>query len=335
MPICFDFKWELWEPVKIQSKTIPSIDETNVELRSTTVRGNSLLIVILLVVCYIFSMKNLFGIFKKSNDNNFEKFVIRKLSDDNSEIIDNLSNEGEQLTKEKVPPQWLSYVSIFAILIGLLFAVSILLAKDGFVNALQTRGYFFYIGVGLFVAGVVTQIIVRIKTKKSNSDPEVEEYVSRVEKTVKECEFELDIPETAVAIDVLFTIMKKNAKGEEKLSQMALIQFLNQELKVFVENDLFCFADNVMVIGIPINSFKGIKIINKKIPLPQWNKSEPFNGPSYKPFKLYTNQTGFIWMKPYYEIDFEVDGEQYYFLLPSYEKDSFLKALGIEIPNIE
>ncbi len=325
----------MWEPVKIQSKTIHSIDETNIELHSNTVRGNPLPIVILLAVCYIFSMKNLFGIFKKSNDNNFEKFVIRKLSDDNSEIIDNLSNEGKQLTKEKVPPQWLSYVSIFAILIGLLFAVSILLAKDGFVNALQTRGYFFYIGVGLFVAGVVTQIIVRIKTKKSNSDPEVEEYVSRVEKTVKECEFELDIPETAVAIDVLFTIMKKNAKGEEKLSQMALIQFLNQELKVFVENDLFCFADNVMVIGVPINSFKGIKIINKKIPLPQWNKSEPFNGPSYKTFKLYTNQTGFIWMKPYYEIDFEVDGEQYYFLLPSYEKDSFLKALGIEIPNIE
>lgn len=335
MSFYFDSKWELWEPVKIQSKTIHSIDETNIELHSNTVRGNPLPIVILLAVCYIFSMKNLFGIFKKSNDNNFEKFVIRKLSDDNSEIIDNLSNEGKQLTKEKVPPQWLSYVSIFAILIGLLFAVSILLAKDGFVNALQTRGYFFYIGVGLFIAGVVTQIIVRIKTKKSNSDPEVEEYVSRVEKTVKECEFELDIPETAVAIDVLFTIMKKNAKGEEKLSQMALIQFLNQELKVFVEKDLFCFADNVMVIGIPINSFKGIKIINKKIPLPQWNKSEPFNGPSYKPFKLYTNQTGFIWMKPYYEIDFEVDGEQYYFLLPSYEKDSFLKALGIEIPNIE
>ena len=79
-------------------------------------------------------MKNLFGIFKKSNDNNFEKFVIRKLSDDNSEIIDNLSNEGEKLTKEKVPPQWLSSVSIFAIIIGLVFAVSILLAKDGFVS---------------------------------------------------------------------------------------------------------------------------------------------------------------------------------------------------------
>ena len=138
-------------------------------------------------------MKNLFGIFIRSNDNNLEKFVIRKLSDDNSEIIDNLSNEGEQLTKEKVPPQWLSYVSIFAIMIGLLFAVLILLAKDGFVSALQTRGYFFYIGIGLFLVGLIVQIIVRVKTKKSNSDPEVEEYVSKVKKAVKECEFELEI----------------------------------------------------------------------------------------------------------------------------------------------
>ena len=280
-------------------------------------------------------MKNLFGLFKKTSDNNFDQFVLRKLLDDNSTKIDNLSKEGEQLKKEKVPPQWLSYVSIFAILFGLLFAVSILLAKDGFVNALQTRGYFFYIGVGLFVAGVVTQIIVRIKTKKSNSDPEVEKFVSMVEKTVKECEFELDIPETAVAIDVLFTIMKKNSKGEEKLSQMALIQYLNQELKVFVEKDLLCFADITMVVGIPLDSVKGIKMIKKRIPLPKWNKSEPFNGPTYKPYKLYTNQTGFIWCKPYYEIDLDIDNESYYFLIPCYEKDPFLKVVGKEIPNIE
>ena len=280
-------------------------------------------------------MKNLFGILKKSNDNNFEKFVIRKLSDDNSKIIDNLSNEGEQLTKEKVPPQWLSYVSIFAIMIGLLFAVSILLAKDGFVSALQTRGYFFYIGIGLFLVGLIVQIIVRVKTKKSNSDPEVEEYVSKVEKAVKECEFELEIPDTAIAIDVLFTIMKKNNKGEEKLSQTSLVQYINQDLKVFIEKDSLCFADNTMVIGIPLDSVKGIKMIKKRIPLPQWNKSEPFNGPTYKPYKLYTNQTGFIWCKPYYEIDLDIDNESYYFLIPCYEKDSFLKVIGKEIPSIE
>lgn len=282
-------------------------------------------------------MKNLFGIFKKSNGNNFEKFVIRKLSDDNSKIIDNLSNEGKQLTKEKVPPQWLSYVSIFAIMIGLLFAVSILLAKDGFVSALQTRGYFFYIGIGLFLVGLIVQIIVRVKTKKSNSDPEVEEYVLKVKKAVKECEFELEVPETAASIDILFTVLKKNKKGEEKLSQTVLVQYINQELKVFVEKDSICFADNTMVVGIPLDSVKGIKMIKKRIPLPQWNKSEPFNGPTYKQYKLYTNRRGFvfIWCKPYYEIDLDIDNESYYFLIPCYEKDSFLKVIGKEIPNIE
>ena len=297
--------------------------------------GKPPLIVILLAVCYIFFMKNLFGIFKKSNDNNFEKYVIRKLSDDNSERIDNLSNEGEQLTKEKVPPQWLSNASIFAIMTGLLFAVLMLLAKDGFVSALQTRGYFFYIGIGLFLVGLIVQIIVRVKTKKSNSDPEVEEYVSKVEKAVKECEFELEIPDTAISIDVLFTIMKKNNKGEEKLSQASLFQYINQDLKVFTEKDLFCFADNAMVVGIPLDSVKGIKMIKKRIPLLQWNKSEPFNGPNYKPYGLYTNQAGFIWCKSYYEIDLDIDNESYYFLIPCYEKDSFLKVIGKEIPNIE
>ncbi len=280
-------------------------------------------------------MKNLFGIFKKSNDNNFEKFVIRKLSDYNSEIIDNLSNDGEQLRKEKVPPQWLSYVSAFAIMIGLVFVVSILLAKDGFVSALQTRGYFFYIGIGLFLVGLIVQIIVRVKTKKSNSDPEVEEYVSKVKKAVKECEFELEVPETAASIDILFAALKKNKKGEEKLSQTVLVQYINQELKVFVEKDSICFADDTMVVGIPLDSVKGIKMINKRIPLPQWNKSEPFNGPSYKPYRLYTNQSGFIWCKHYYEIDLDIDNESYYFLIPCYEKDPFLKVIGKEIPSIK
>ena len=34
--------------------------------------------------------------------------------------------------------------------------------------------------------------------------------------------------------------MKKNNKGEEKLSQTSLVQYLNQDLKVFIEKDLFC-----------------------------------------------------------------------------------------------
>jgi len=280
-------------------------------------------------------MKNIFGIFKKPEDNNFSKFVLRKLSDENADKAKHLSNEGDDLSKKKVPPQWLSLVSVVAIGFGLLFVVLMFFAKDGFVNALQTRGYFFYIGIGLFLVGLIIQIIVRIKNKKINSDPEVEDYATRVDVAVKECEFELNIPETATKMDILFVVLKKNKKGEEKLSLIGLVQYINQELKVFIENDLLCFADSYMVLGIPLNSVKGIKTINKKIPLPQWNKPETFNSPAYKQYKLHTNTSGFIWNKPYYEVDFNIDGEDYCLFLPCYEKEAFLRLFDSEVPNLD
>ena len=280
-------------------------------------------------------MKNIFGIFKKPEDNNFSKFVLRKLSDENADKAENLSNEGDDLSKKKVPPKWLYLVSVVAIGFGLLFVVLMFFAKDGFVYALQTRVYFFYIGIGLFVVGLIIQIIVRIKNKKFNSDPEVEDYATRVDVAVKECEFELNIPETATKMDILFVVLKKNKKGEEKLSLIGLVQYINQELKVFIENDLLCFADSYMVLGIPLNSVKGIKTINKKIPLPQWNKPEMFNSPAYKQYKLYTNTSGFIWNKPYYEVDFNIDGEDYCLFLPCYEKEAFLRLFDSEVPNLD
>lgn len=43
LSFCFETKLELREPVKPQFKTILSINITNIELHSNTVRGNSLL----------------------------------------------------------------------------------------------------------------------------------------------------------------------------------------------------------------------------------------------------------------------------------------------------
>ena len=66
LSFCFDFKWELWEPVKYQDKIIHSIDLTNIELYSNTIRGNSLL----LFVCAI-----LYNIINKRK-NAFDKEVL-------------------------------------------------------------------------------------------------------------------------------------------------------------------------------------------------------------------------------------------------------------------
>lgn len=205
--------------------------------------------------------------------------------------------------------------------------------KD-FSNAFQTIGVLLYVGIGMIVIGSGICIYMRNKTKKSNSDPEVKEYVTKTVKTVKECLFELDIPETAPQMDVFCVLMKKNRKGEEVFKKLSLITFVNMEFRLFVENDLFCFGANDAVIGLPLDSIKNIAKIKKRAPIVSWNKNELFNAPKYKKYKLYSNG-GIIWSRYYYKVDLDIEGEEYYFFIPCYEKDVFLKILCVDVPVIE
>lgn len=280
-------------------------------------------------------MKNLFGIFRKTNDSNFKKFVIKELSKETTEKIDNLSNEKQKLKKKKTPPNWLAYIYFPAGAFGLILVSAMLVAKDGFLAALENRGFIFYIGIALIVFAIATFIYCHITSKKLAKDPEVEAYNESVIKITKECDTELEIPDTAVSFDVLMTLLKINKKGKEVLDQMSLLQYINQNVYIFVQDEMLCFADNIMVIGIPVNGIKAIKKIKKRMVLPQWNKEETIKSPTYKEYKMTMNDAGLVWMKHYYEISCDINGEEYYFLIPCYEKDAFLKTIGIEIPEIE
>ena len=240
-------------------------------------------------------MKNLFAAFKNTTENNFSKFFIRELSKENETRLNDLSEEGNTLSKEKLPPKWISVLSKVLIYLGLFLSFGFFAAaiKD-FAGSFDTIGIFLYIGLGLIAIGVGIYIFVRNKTKKTNSDPDVKEYITETTKTIKECLFELDIPETAPQMDVFCVLMKKNRKGEEVFKKLSLITFVNMEFKLFVENDLFCFGANDAVIGLPLDSIKNIVKIKKRAPIVSWNKNELFNAPKYKEYKLYSNG-GIIW----------------------------------------
>ena len=273
-------------------------------------------------------MKYLFGFNKKKNSNTIVKFTLRRTSEDKETEFDNLSAEGKQLQRKKTIPSWVAYVALILMPLGVLFVVGMLFAKDGFQHALQDRGWMFFMGIGLFIIGLSLYLIFRIKNKKADADSDVQAYVQKVEKTLKESRFELDIPETSIKMDVIFAIVKENKNGEEKIDQMSLIQYINQEMYIFVENECLCFADNSFVAGVPLNSVGEISEINKRMPLPKWNKSENFRSDKYKQYKIYTNQSGLIWIKQYYSINLLINGEEYYFYLPNYEIGSFKKLIG-------
>ena len=48
-------------------------------------------------------MKYLFGTVKKSNEKNFERFIIRSLSEDKTQETNELHKEGASLEKKKAP----------------------------------------------------------------------------------------------------------------------------------------------------------------------------------------------------------------------------------------
>lgn len=279
-------------------------------------------------------MKNLFGMYKQEKMNNFNKFIVKRISAEKEKALEALQKENDSLRRAKNPPQWIVAFSFLLFMFGLIFVIAMLFAKDGFTNALQTRGYFFYLGIGFAVVGAGLYIFYCMKIKKSNADPQMIEFVEKANNFLNECSLELEIPETAEEMDIIFSLVKLNKKGKEKLRQSSLLQYVNLPLKVFADQHHLYFADSIMVIAIPLSSITAIEKINKRMPLPQWNKEASFKSEKYKKFKIYTNQNGLIWTKPYYSIKANIDNEPYFFLLPCYEIENFvfiMKEAGINI----
>lgn len=280
-------------------------------------------------------MKNLFAFSNDSSINNCEKFIIRRTSTENIEKFNKIHDECNNLTKRKSLPNWLLYVSLIVGIVGLLGVIGMLFDKDGFLNALEQRWYLFCIDSVLFVAGLVVFIYCWKNMGKCYKDPQVIESYNKLNTIGTEIFSELNIPDSAACIDVFLENTKIDKNGEQKSKKLTMVPYFNEQMAVFVEKDLLCFGDVSLVLGIPIDSFEGIKKINKFIQFPEWHKDVGFRSPEYKQYKIYFNNNGFFYCKPFYEIDFEVDGEQYYFYIPCYDKDNFMKALGIQLAEID
>ena len=274
-------------------------------------------------------MKNLFGI--NNEGNNFNKFIVRSASTTSNEKMDELANKGTMIQKKEAGPGWLNLLATMCLGLGLLFIVGILGAKDGFKEALKTRGYLFYIGIVMFVFGLAYTIFAKIKSKKGKNSETVKNFVNEQETLKKEILNELRIPENSTTIDILFTRVKENKEGKEVTKSMGLFTHLNSEVYLFIENDKVYFADCGAVIEISVDSFKSIDKINKTIIIPKWNKEVPFNNEKYKEYKVKQNGYGMFYVKPYYSIKLLIDNEDYEILIPNYDLKEFLKVVPLNV----
>ncbi len=274
-------------------------------------------------------MKNLFGINNKGN--NFSKFIVRSASITSNEKMDELANKGTMIQKKELGPGWLNIVSTICVGIGLMFILGIFGAKDGFKEALKTRGYLFYIGIALFALGLTHIIYKKVKSKKSKTNESVKNILKEKESIKRDVLDELGVPADAVIIDILITRVKENKDGKEVVKSMGLFTHLNSEVYFFVENDKACFADYSAVIQIPLESFKSADKIDKRIIIPTWHKEVSYNNEKYKEYKIKRNGYDMFYVKPYYSIKLLINNEDYEMLIPNYDLKEFLKVVPLNV----
>lgn len=274
-------------------------------------------------------MKNLFGINNKGN--NFSKFIVRSASTTSNEKMDELANKGTMIQKKELGPEWLNIVSTICVGIGLMFILGIFGAKDGFKEALKTRGYLFYIGIALFVLGLTHIIYKKVKSKKGEKSESVKNFLNEQELLKKDILNELRIPEDATVIDILLTKVKENKDGKEIAKTMGLFTHINSEVYLFLECNKVYFADYSAVIEIPLESFKSIDKINKSIVIPEWHKKVAFHNEKYKEYKVKQNSYGMVFVKQYYSIKLLIDNEDYEILIPNYDLKEFLKVVPLNV----
>lgn len=264
-------------------------------------------------------MKNLFGYFKKGDNSRSDKFILRELKDDNRKEIEELRDETQALEKKKKIPFWVSILIYILAIAGLIIVGAFMKNLNKFSQLMESVGYLFYIGIGLIVVAIGLTILISYHNKKLNQDPEVLEFFDEATKKIEDVKAALEIPSTAIDVDIVISMIKLDKNGSEKIVKMLDFFGDNNEVSLFVEDNKLCIADIELVLGIPLDSIIGFELVDKKIKLPSWNKEDNPKSEKYSEY-VKTVSDGII-LKNYYQLVFEVDKEKYYIVIPNYEYD--------------
>jgi hypothetical protein len=78
-------------------------------------------------------------------------------------------------------------------------------------------------------------------------------------------------------------------------------------------------ADLENVYSFKKSEIKALTTVNKRISVSNWNKREDPRMGIYIPYKMTVNNLGDIFMKPYYILEIEREGQAYGIYFPCYE----------------
>ena len=265
----------------------------------------------------------------KNNDViNGEEFITLAAPTQKIEEYETKQESIEETVKKTHLPLWLiiiQYLSAFLFIVTVSSTIEV-----GLRAAMQNAPFLVMSGfLGGIVWGVLT-LVAFIKKKKITSEEKLEEKLEELSNNSDTLYRDLGVPEDALNVDIL-VFRYKIKKGEirpELISVLQTTPYINTPVKIYATENELNVADISNVYSFERSELKSISRVNKRIAIPSWNKDEPPTKGKYKPFKMSVN-SGNIFLKPYYILNIERDGQCFGIYLPCYDLESFEGLTGL------
>lgn len=166
----------------------------------------------------------------------------------------------------------------------------------------------------------------KLRVKKIAQSEEYRNFLKDWEALYKKCEQDLKIPRNAKTIDVFLYVY--TSKGGKEKPAYKTFNYVNANVKLFVEGNMVMLADQQTVFGFDRKWFKGFEVVKEAVTFNNWHKEKPITSEEYKKYGIKANNYGVFVVKNAVKLFIERDGTQSFILVPPYESDNLLHAFG-------
>ena len=267
-------------------------------------------------------MKNLFTLDVNTGAHGCDEFLIRKSEDTLKLQLDESVKSVDSTIAKILKP--LIIISFITFVCGIVFTGIFFegCRNKNFAQAYSTVGWMLYVGIATLVPAVILFAAAIIWMRKFMANPQTQSRFEEQNELVSKIASGLGIPENCAKIDVLCRPYKlKNGKEHYQGKQ-----YENFSMWVFTENDNLCFADVSGVWAFPISSITSVTLFPGHTKLTTWNKEENVNSPKYKREVRFYNGDYFV--KGYYSLQLERQGEEWEVLIPVYDIEPICELTG-------
>ncbi|HIS50267.1 MAG TPA: hypothetical protein IAA80_07165 [Candidatus Gallacutalibacter pullistercoris] len=276
-------------------------------------------------------MKNLFGFQLQEGQEegvlDGMPFQSAKVSMQQEQLLEKAAEEIEDLEKKATLHPVLQFIMQIGFYIGGLCFLSFLVDvwKLSFQQALEDK---WFVLIAAIILGGVSLILLLKQRKKSQEAMKTAEETMMMERAQRlDCASrqELRIPENAADMDIIW-VTYQIKKGREKI-----LENENFSIYAYCQDNSLCLADNGEVFKIPLSSIQKVVWVKKRLLLPEWNKHEPYNSKTYKPYHIRKNDAEQYIIRGYYSLRISETRGEFEVMVPEYDEKILFSLLPVQI----